>query len=55
MTQDLSIVGIDLAKSVFHLVGMDAQGKLRACKNIIPRFALPGHQAGAFSRRGRIV
>ena len=23
MTQNLSIVGIDLAKSVFHLVGMD--------------------------------
>jgi len=28
MAQDLSIVGIDLAKSVFHLVGMDARGKI---------------------------
>ncbi len=25
MTQNLSIVGIDLAKSVFHLVGMDEE------------------------------
>jgi transposase len=28
MTQELSIVGIDIAKSVFHLVGMDERGKI---------------------------
>ena len=28
MTQNLSIVGIDIAKSVFHLVGTDERGKI---------------------------
>lgn len=28
MTQELSIVGIDIAKRVFHLVGMDERGKI---------------------------
>jgi transposase len=28
MKPELSVVGIDLAKSVFHLVGMDKRGKI---------------------------
>src|SRR5687768_380402 len=35
MTQELSIVGIDLAKSVFHLVGMDARGKIIVRKRLL--------------------
>ena len=26
MKQELSVIGIDIAKRVFHLVGMDARG-----------------------------
>jgi transposase len=28
MKQDMSVVGIDIAKRVFHLVGMDERGKI---------------------------
>jgi hypothetical protein len=28
MKSELSVVGIDLAKSIFHLVGMDERGKI---------------------------
>jgi len=28
MKPELSVVGIDLAKSLFHLVGMDERGKI---------------------------
>lgn len=35
MTQNLSIVGIDLAKSVFHLVGMDERGKIIVRKRLM--------------------
>ena len=28
MTQELSVIGIDIAKRVFHLVGMDARGQI---------------------------
>ena len=28
MTQELSVIGIDIAKRVFHLVGMDKRGKI---------------------------
>ena len=28
MKPELSVVGIDLAKSIFHLVGMDERGKI---------------------------
>ena len=28
MKQDISVVGIDIAKRVFHLVGMDERGKI---------------------------
>ena len=28
MKQDMSVVGIDIAKRVFHLVGMDARGNI---------------------------
>ena len=28
MKPKLSVVGIDLAKGLFHLVGMDARGKI---------------------------
>jgi transposase len=33
MKQDISVVGIDIAKRIFHLVGMDARGQviLRKC------------------------
>ena len=35
MTQELRIVGIDLAKSVFHLVGMDERGKILLRKRLM--------------------
>ena len=35
MTQNLSTVGIDLAKSVFHLVGMDERGKIIVRKRLM--------------------
>jgi transposase len=35
MTQELSIVGIDLAKNVFHLVGMDTRGKIIVRKRLM--------------------
>ena len=28
MKRDMSVVGIDIAKRVFHLVGMDERGKI---------------------------
>ena len=28
MKRDISVVGIDIAKRVFHLVGMDKRGKI---------------------------
>ena len=28
MKPELSVVGIDLAKNIFHLVGMDERGKI---------------------------
>ena len=28
MKRDISVVGIDIAKRVFHLVGMDERGKI---------------------------
>ena len=28
MKQDISVVGIDIAKRIFHLVGMDARGQV---------------------------
>jgi transposase len=35
MKQDLSVVGIDLAKRVFHLVGMDDRGKIILRKRLM--------------------
>jgi transposase len=35
MTQAISIVGIDLAKNVFHLVGMDERGKILVRKRLL--------------------
>ena len=35
MAQDLSMVGIDRAKSVLHLVGMDARGKIMGQKRLM--------------------
>ena len=35
MTQNLSIVGIDIAKSVFHLAGMDVRGKIILRKRLM--------------------
>ena len=32
MKRDISVVGIDIAKRVFHLVGMDERGKI-VCAN----------------------
>ena len=28
MTQELSVIGIDIAKRVFHLAGLDERGKI---------------------------
>jgi transposase len=35
MKQDLSVVGIDLAKTIFHLVGMDERGKIILRKRLV--------------------
>jgi hypothetical protein len=35
MKQELSVVGIDLAKTVFHLVGMDEGGKIILRKRLM--------------------
>ncbi len=35
MKQNLSVVGIDLAKSIFHLVGMDERGKIILRKRLM--------------------
>jgi transposase len=35
MTHDLSTVGIDRAKNVFHLVGMDERGKIIIRKRLM--------------------
>ena len=35
MKQDLSVVGIDIAKRVFHLVGMDERGKIILRKRLM--------------------
>ena len=37
----LSVIGIDIGKEVFHLVGFDADGKIVLCKKIrrlVPTF-----------------
>jgi len=34
MKPELSVVGIDLAKSIFHLVGMDERGKIIVRKRL---------------------
>lgn len=51
MTPKLSVVGIDLAKSIFHLVGLDERGKIILRKRlargeVMPFMAqLPGFSA----------
>jgi hypothetical protein len=35
MKQDLSVVGIDSAKRIFHLVGMDERGKIILRKRLV--------------------
>lgn len=30
----LSVIGIDIGKDVFHLIGFDADGKIALCKKI---------------------
>jgi transposase len=37
MKPELSVVGIDLAKSLFHLVGMDERGKVMPFMAQLPR------------------
>jgi hypothetical protein len=40
MKRDISVVGIDIAKRVFHLVGLDERGKIvRNCST--PRLVQP--------------
>ena len=34
MAPHLSVVGIDIAKQVFHLVGMDERGQVVMCKRL---------------------
>ena len=35
MTQDISVVGLDIAKRIFHLVGTDDRGKVILRKGIV--------------------
>ena len=35
MIQDISVVGIDIAKRVFHLVGMDERGNIILRKRLV--------------------
>jgi hypothetical protein len=35
MKQDISVVGIDIAKRIFHLVGMDARGQVILRKRLV--------------------
>lgn len=42
MAQQMSVLGIDIAKLVFHVVGMDDTGAVVLRK----RLALGGHQRG---------
>ena len=41
MPQKLSVVGIDLAKRVFHVAGMDAKGKIVLRKRLTREALLP--------------
>src|SRR5215470_778201 len=41
MKSELSVVGIDLAKSIFHLVGTDARGKIILRKRLARGEVLP--------------
>ncbi len=41
MNQDISVVGIDIAKRIFHLVGMDARGKMVMRKRLTRGEVLP--------------
>jgi len=41
MKPELNVVGIDLAKSIFHLVGMDAGGKIIVRKRLARGEVLP--------------
>ena len=36
MKHHISVLGIDIAKRVFHVVGMNEQGQDRACANACP-------------------
>lgn len=42
MTQDISVVGIDIAKQIFHLVGMDERGNIILRKRLA-RGEVPDH------------
>ena len=41
MQQHLSVVGIDLAKRVFHVVGMDEMGKVVLRKRVTQEALIP--------------
>ena len=41
MKPELSVVGIDLAKSIFHLVGMDERGKIILRKRLARGEVMP--------------
>ena len=41
MTSKLSVVGIDLAKSIFHLVGLDERGKIILRKRLARGEVMP--------------
>ena len=41
MKPELSVVGIDLAKSIFHLVGLDARGKIIVRKRLARGEVMP--------------
>ena len=61
MKQELSIVAIDLAKKVFHLVGADTTGKIlwrkRLTRNTLMPFIaqLPPVRIGIEACGGRII
>jgi transposase len=41
MQSELSVVGIDLAKSIFHLVGLDERGKILLRKRLARGEVMP--------------
>ncbi|MBB3020782.1 hypothetical protein FHR70_003870 [Microvirga lupini] len=52
-TEAIATIGIDLGKNIFHLIGMDARGKILLRRKIARAAAvLPGQRPGLPDRNG---